>query len=238
MDFHGGDYVEALLERYSTHVLSALLAELQDLKLVEPLLSHTAASKGLAATHDKSAGFSVQGQSRFEQELQAASQSLMKGKGYVAHERLQHRHPIDKPISESVVLIVEDDPDQLALTELRVAMAGYKVWIAESARALQHTFATKGAPDALVLDVMLPDGDGFDILSKLRRHRLYGDLPIILLTAKTKPDDIATGLKLGADGYVTKPYSMVILADLLNQVLGHSSPQGAGCSTGSRGRAR
>lgn len=218
IEFYGNDYVERLAERYSTDVLSPLLDELEELKLIRRA---AAPSKGLAALDPSAMAFSLADERRFEDELRRASESLAKVNSYISEERLKDRKPLGKPRTEAVVLIVEDDPDQLALADLRVSMEGYTVWVAQSARALHDTLATKGRPDALLLDVMLPDLNGFEILRKLRSHRVYADLPVILLTAKTGPEDIAMGLRLGADAYVTKPYSKRLLAGVLEQVLVH-----------------
>jgi CheY-like chemotaxis protein len=218
IDFYGEDYLSDLTRRYSTSSLPGLLGELEDLKLVKRR-SAAAAPKGLAANDaNKTLAFSAEEQRRFEHELRSASNSLLKGKAYVSESR--PTRPLKKAPSETVVLIVEDDPDQLALADLRVSTAGYTVWVAESAAALQETLVLKGPPDILLLDVMLPDGDGFDILRRLRRHAVYAALPIILLTAKTQPEDIAAGLRFGADGYITKPYSKAVLHGLLRQILG------------------
>ena len=118
-----------------------------------------------------------------------------------------------------MILIVEDDPDQLALADLRVSMAGYQVRVAGSVNAFLQALVDEGAPDLLLLDVMLPDGDGFDVLVKMRRHQALGALPIVLLTAKTDPGDIGRGLVLGADGYITKPYTKNVLVDVIERVL-------------------
>jgi DNA-binding response OmpR family regulator len=66
---------------------------------------------------------------------------------------------------------------------------------------------------------MLPDGDGFDILGKLRARPEFAILPVVLLTVKTDPADIRKGLTLGADGYITKPYSKNQLAEVIARVL-------------------
>jgi CheY-like chemotaxis protein len=216
IDFYGEDYLTDLTRRYAASTLPGLLGELEELNLIRrrTLLSPS----GLDNTGKTHQAFTESHRRRFEEQLRIASHSLLKGKAYVPESR--RKRVLQKPSTETVVLIVEDDPDQLALADLRISTAGYKVWVAESASALQDTLVTKGAPDVLVLDVMLPDGDGFDILRRLRTHKFYAALPVILLTAKTEPEDIAAGLKLGADGYITKPYSKAVLQDLLRQVLG------------------
>jgi two-component system OmpR family response regulator len=120
-----------------------------------------------------------------------------------------------------VILIVEDDPDQLALADLRVSMAGYKVRVATSVNGFLQAIVDEGAPDLLLLDVMLPDGDGFDVLARMRRHPALGSLPIVMLTAKSEAADIGRGLVLGADGYVTKPYTKNLIVDVIRRVLKH-----------------
>ena len=77
----------------------------------------------------------------------------------------------------------------------------------------------KRTPDAIFLDIGLPDGDGFDVLATLRQHPSCAPLPIILLTAKSEPEDVAKGLALGADGYVTKPYGKNTLDYVLRYVM-------------------
>jgi DNA-binding response OmpR family regulator len=66
---------------------------------------------------------------------------------------------------------------------------------------------------------MLPDGNGFDILAQLRGRPEFSTLPIVMLTAKTELPDIRNGLALGADGYITKPYSKNQLVEVLSHVL-------------------
>ena len=156
---------------------------------------------------------------RLERETRAAGAQLSRTGAYLAEDRVKNRDPVTKAPADTVVLIVEDDPDQLALADLRVSMAGYQVRVAESAGAMLQTLRSHGLPDVVLLDVMLPDGDGFDILSSLRHHPRAALVPVIMLTAKTDPADIRRGLALGADGYITKPYSKNVLADTIRRVL-------------------
>src|SRR5919109_708130 len=71
--------------------------------------------------------------------------------------------------------------------------------------------------DLLLLDVMLPDGNGFDILAQLRAFPEFATLPIVMLTVKAELGDIRKGLALGADGYLTKPYSTNQLAEIIGR---------------------
>jgi DNA-binding response OmpR family regulator len=83
--------------------------------------------------------------------------------------------------------------------------AGYATQSADCVQALLQVLRQQ-APDAILLDVELPDGNGFEVLASLRQHPSFALIPILMLTAKREAADIAEGLALGADGYVTKPY--------------------------------
>ena len=146
----------------------------------------------------------------------------LKSRGaYLAEDRLKNRKPLKKLPGEITVLIVEDDPDQAALAERRLGLAGYKIRVAGTHRGFIDNLRAHGVPDVVFLDVELPDGDGFDILVYMRTHRSLALLPVIMLTAKNEPKDIRKGLLLGADGYIPKPYSKSLLSDALRQVLMH-----------------
>jgi two-component system OmpR family response regulator len=149
----------------------------------------------------------------------AAKTALARAGAWIAEARLKNRPPHTKKIAETTVLIVEDDPDQLALADLRVTMAGYRVRVARDAKELLEELRSQPLPDILLLDVMLPDGNGFDILAKLRKHPKFALLTVAMLTAKDNPKEIAKGLELGADAYLTKPYSKNILADTIDRIL-------------------
>jgi len=98
-------------------------------------------------------------------------------------------------------------------------MAGYGFRTATSAKALSQALREEARPDLLLLDVELPDGDGFDILAKLRARPEFALLPIVMLTVKSELEDIRNGLRLGADGYITKPYSKNVLVEVIRRVL-------------------
>jgi len=149
----------------------------------------------------------------------SGSATLLRSGSFLSDERVANIPPIAKAPKETVVLLVEDDPDQAALAELRLGMAGYQVKSVDRAKALSKFLRENARPDLLLLDVMLPDGNGFDILGQLRSHAEFSTLPIILLTVKAELTDIRNGLALGADGYITKPYSKNLLAEIIGRVL-------------------
>jgi len=218
MDFHGQDgVVGELLRRYPRNVLNEWLTEMEDLGLIEPT---TAGEEGESTFSTREADLTLGlDQARMRRDGASASAALARTGAYISADRLSHRPAPRKPLADTVVLIVEDDPDQLALADLRVSMSGYKVRVARSVNEFLHSMLDDGAPDLLLLDVLLPDGNGFELLTKMRRHAVLGSLPIVMLTAENEAEDIGKGLLLGADGYITKPYTKNILADVIRRVL-------------------
>jgi DNA-binding response OmpR family regulator len=103
------------------------------------------------------------------------------------------------------VLIIEDNPAMLRGLEDNFDLKGYRVKTArDGEQGLKAALTEK--PDLIILDIMLPKINGYEICSQIRRKNL--DMPIIMLTAKDQESDIVMGLNLGADDYVTKPFSI------------------------------
>jgi two-component system alkaline phosphatase synthesis response regulator PhoP len=103
------------------------------------------------------------------------------------------------------VLIVEDNPTMVRALEDNFTMKGYWVKTArDGEQALSAVLTDK--PDMIILDIMLPKVNGFEVCSRIRERKI--NTPIIMLTAKDQEADIITGLNLGADDYVTKPFSI------------------------------
>jgi CheY-like chemotaxis protein len=232
MDFHGhAGVIGDLLRQYPKHVLDEWLAEMEELGLVEQAPETHASEPAAFSSHDTDRTQAME-QAGIRQQADAAGASLARTGAYVSADRLGQRPAQGKAPADTVVLIVEDDPDQLALADLRVTMAGYKVRVAGSVNAFLQNMLDEGAPDLLLLDVMLPDGDGFEVLAKMRRHPVLGSVPIVLLTARNDAVDIGKGLLLGADGYVTKPYTKNLLADVIRRVLKQDSVVAPGRTPG------
>lgn len=103
------------------------------------------------------------------------------------------------------VLIVEDNPTLLRGLEDNFALKGYRVRTALDGKG-GLKLAVDEKPDLILLDIMLPEMNGFEVCDRIRRKNL--DMPIIMLTAKDQEPDIVLGLNLGADDYVTKPFSI------------------------------
>jgi CheY-like chemotaxis protein len=218
MDVQGqGGVGETLTKLFPSDMLKEWLAEMEELGLIESFPEgEERVDTFVPANTDVTLGLD---RAQMREAAKEAGETLKRTGAYLSHDRLRRRPAPVKARSDTVVLIVEDDPDQLALADLRVSMAGYKVRVASSVNGFLQALVDDGAPDLLLLDVMLPDGDGFDVLAKMRRHQALGSLPIVMLTARNEPADIGRGLLLGADGYVTKPYTKNILSEVIERVL-------------------
>jgi len=123
------------------------------------------------------------------------------------------------------ILVIDDEPDLLELVRVNLVQAGYDVETAENGREALAALRA-GRPDLVVLDLMLPDVSGTDLCRQLRADPELGDLPILMLTAKADEVDRVVGFELGADDYVTKPFSPRELTLRVNAVLRRKSAGG------------
>ncbi len=102
------------------------------------------------------------------------------------------------------ILVIEDDAIALRLIEYTLRKEGYEVLLAKDGRE-GISKARSEEPDLIILDIMLPGIDGFEVCYRLRSEPQTAHLPILMLSGKAQEIDKATGLKVGADDYVTKP---------------------------------
>src|SRR4051812_28138319 len=128
------------------------------------------------------------------------------------------------------VLVVEDERDIAALVTYHLTKEGYRVRTAETGQeALDGILAER--PDLVILDLMLPGLSGYEILAEMRARRDSAELPVVVLTARRDEADRVKGLELGADDYVTKPFSPRELVLRVSAVLRRSqAPAVAGAS--------
>src|SRR5574338_1157430 len=104
------------------------------------------------------------------------------------------------------ILVVDDEPDITALVAYHLARAGFRVSTANTGTDALRA-AREERPDLVVLDLMLPGASGYDVLAELRSREETRDVGVILLTARREEPDRIRGLTLGADDYLTKPFS-------------------------------
>ena len=121
-------------------------------------------------------------------------------------------------MAKEKILVVDDEEDILELLKYNLSREGYKVSCAASGEATLRAVRS-GIPDLIVLDLMLPGIDGLEVARQLKNDVKTRDVPIVMLTAKGEEADIVTGLELGADDYITKPFSPRVLVARVKAVL-------------------
>lgn len=116
------------------------------------------------------------------------------------------------------LLLIEDEEDIAHLIKLQAEISGYKVVIAgngiDGLRAIERE-----EPDIVVLDIMLPGLNGFEVCRKVKKMDKLKDIPIVIISAKGEESDVVLGLELGADDYVSKPFSLKVLFSRIKAVL-------------------
>ena len=127
--------------------------------------------------------------------------------------------PPPRMVAVATILVVEDEPRIVQLVRDYLEHGGFTVLTARDGQAALRTART-GRPDLVVLDLGLPGLDGLDVARSLRRE---GEVPIIMLTARTEESDKLVGLELGADDYITKPFSPKELVARVRAVLRRAS---------------
>jgi CheY-like chemotaxis protein len=218
------DVIRGRLRRFPDRLIEEWFKELEELKMIELGKRVGGKTKPADITFTGSAPqeppLPDEDSKRLARTTVIAGATLLRQGSFLAVDRIANLPPIDKKPADTLVLLVEDDPDQAALAELRLTMAGYpKVRSVDGAKALSRFLREEPHPDLLLLDVLLPDGNGLDILAKLRSRPEFAMLPVVLLTVQAQLAHIRKGLALGADGYITKPYSKNQLAEVISRVL-------------------
>ena len=123
-----------------------------------------------------------------------------------------------EPMASERILVVDDEEDLLELIRFNLTKEGYRVAsVASGEAAIQE--ARRLLPDLIVLDLLLPKVDGLDVCKTLKRDPKTAHIPIVMLTAKSEEADVVAGLELGADDYITKPFSPRVLLARLRSVL-------------------
>jgi DNA-binding response OmpR family regulator len=120
--------------------------------------------------------------------------------------------------SKGTILVIDDEPDLVELVQVNLEKDGYQVIVAQDGKSGLE-IALKHVPDLVVLDVMMPGIDGLEVCRQLRADSRTKSIPMIMLTAKAGEADRVVGLELGADDYVTKPFSPRELAARVKALL-------------------
>lgn len=121
-------------------------------------------------------------------------------------------------MAKASIMVVEDDQDIRELVSYNLGKEGYTVVSAESGEQALKLIESAN-PDLIVLDIMLPGMDGIEVLRSLKQGSRYAQIPVIMATAKSEDSDIITGLELGADDYIAKPFSPKVLIARIRSLL-------------------
>ena len=126
-------------------------------------------------------------------------------------------------MAKKKILVIDDMPNVVTMLKTRLETWGYEVIAAFDRRqALTYAYAQK--PDLIILDIVMPSGGGYSVFTRLRMSPQTRSIPVIFLTAKDKPEDVARAYKLGAQYFVKKPYKPETLLETVRKVLEPSSP--------------
>ena len=121
--------------------------------------------------------------------------------------------------NKKTIMVVDDNPDIITIVKTILEGKGYGVLSASSGPELLNMLKSQ-KPDLIILDIMMPEMDGLEVLTRLKGMSDTTSIPIILLTAKVQYEDVLGGYKLGADYYITKPFTSTQLVNGINLLLG------------------
>ena len=126
--------------------------------------------------------------------------------------------------TKKTIMVVDDNPDIITIVKTILEGRGYTVFSASSGPELLNMLPNHKA-DLIILDIMMPEMDGLEVLTRLKGKTESASIPVILLTAKVQYEDVLGGYKLGADYYITKPFTSTQLVNGINLLLGEGKPQ-------------
>jgi len=146
----------------------------------------------------------------------------LKDKGYFTRIVLERGAPARKLLNPQNirVLIIDDDKSTGALIELTLHSAGCQTRLARTRQEIAEGLGARPLPHLVLLDVLMPEVNGFDVLNRIRQHPALLTIPVLMLTALAERKDVSRGLMLGADGYITKPVLPSVLLQAVEAVVG------------------
>ena len=209
------------LEQKAPHIASETLRNLLRALMAQGLVRQPtiAESDGL----DFSAYFgepSASAQASAGREAASGAPQLERSGYYVSIARRAVKAAKPRAGAKWKAFVVEDDPDMAELVARLLGGAGFEVDCAANREQVVAGLRKAPLPDLIILDVMLPDVNGFDILQRLKGHAALKAVPVIMLTADAARESVMRGLAGGADGYVTKPFERAKLLYGVKSVLG------------------
>lgn len=153
----------------------------------------------------------------------AVTTQILQQQGYVVRiARRSMRKRVMEKSQPNSILVIEDEQILVKLLEVVLEAEGYQVRTAMNREQISAALSRQPLPDLVLLDLMLPGVDGFEVLLKIRQHPALRHLPVVIITAKTTRDAVLKGLASGADGYLTKPFDIPVLVKAVHAVIGLS----------------
>ncbi|MGE5464585.1 MAG: response regulator [Syntrophothermus sp.] len=125
-------------------------------------------------------------------------------------------------LTDKTVLIIEDEEDAADLFAEMMRVSGFRVLKSNSSSAAIGMMNTE-KPDVVILDIMMPEASGLDILRLMRRNPALAGIPVVVVSALTMPADIKNGMQAGASLYLTKPVGFLELKQAVERVLGNQT---------------
>ncbi len=121
-------------------------------------------------------------------------------------------------MSTKRILVVDDEPDFVETVEFFLSGSDYQVFVAKNGKEALEMVKTE-RPDLVVLDVMMPEMDGMEACERLKKDPTTNSIPIIMLTAKGRKEDVVDAIAAGANSYIVKPFNLSELVERIEKVL-------------------
>lgn len=123
------------------------------------------------------------------------------------------------PEEKQKILVIEDDEDTRVLLEFILNRAGFNIYLAIDGEAALDRIETETPPALILLDILMPYHDGFEVLQAIKANEQWQQIPVIMLTSREDEDDIVRGFRLGITDYVTKPFKPAELVARIQRIL-------------------
>jgi CheY-like chemotaxis protein len=155
-----------------------------------------------------------------QREATAGVNSLKQDGFYVRIARRPDARPTLPQDRAPTLLVIEDEPHLAKFLSHFMRFEGFDVRVASDRNEIVQQLRTPPCPDLVLLDVMLPDVNGFDVLTRIRQHAVLSDIPVLMLTSIATRESVIKGLVCGADGYVTRPFQVNVLVQAIQTIFG------------------
>lgn len=178
---------------------------------------------------DGTTGIDLEGISAHEPEISAEDAKYYENAAVIGNAKLKEsghfvnvvkRGALAPPEGQPLILVVEDDPGTASVIDAVLRKRDYATRLAANLHEIKRALSTRPAPNLVLLDILLPDANGFSVLERLRRHPEFAHVPVVMLTSLAEPADVAKGLALGATGYMSKPARPQVLVQVIREALG------------------